>query len=165
MNLEQFAWIMWIVLGVGLIVAEIFTLGFVLFWFGIAALAAALVGFLGFGFGAQFLVFAVVSIVLTMLSRTIFSKYYSHNDEQMYKTGVDALPGQIGTVISASKGSLEAGEVKVYGSIWTAFSEDEAKPLKEGEKVEVVRVKGASIFVRRVGELPEWRTESKKETE
>lgn len=165
MDLEQFAWIIWIVFGVGLIVAEIFTLGFVLFWFGIAALAAALVGFLGFGFGIQFLVFAVVSIVLTMLSRTIFSRYYSHNDEQMYKTGIDALPGQIGTVVSASKGSLQSAEVKVYGSVWTAFSEDETKPLKEGEKVEVVSVKGASIFVRRFGELPEWRTESKKEAE
>jgi membrane protein implicated in regulation of membrane protease activity len=30
-------------------------------------------------------------------------------------------------------------------------------PLLEGEKVEVVRVKGASIYVRRVNELPEWR--------
>lgn len=155
--MEQFAWIVWIVLGVCLIVAEIFTLGFFLFWFGIGALAAALVAFLGLGIGWQFLVFAVVSIVLTLLSRTIFSKYYSHNDEQLYKTGVDAMPGQIGTVTSASKGSLQSGEVKVYGSIWTAFPEDEARPLIEGEKVEVVSVKGASIYVRRINELPEWR--------
>lgn len=158
MSLEQIAWIVWIVLGVGLIVAEIFTLGFVLFWFGIGALAAALIGFLGFGFGAQFLVFCVVSVVLTLLSRTIFSKYYSHNDENAYKSGIDALPGQVGTVISASRGALNSAEVKVYGSVWTAFSEDEDL-LKEGEKVEVVRVKGASIYVRRIGELPEWREE------
>lgn len=155
--MEQFAWIVWIVLGVCLIVAEIFTFGFVLFWFGIGALAAALIGFLGLGIGWQFLVFAVVSIVLTILSRNIFSKYYSHNDEQMIKTGVDALPGQIGMVTGGSKGTLQSGEVKVYGSIWTAFPEDEQRPLIEGEKVEVVRVKGASIYVRRIDELPEWR--------
>lgn len=155
--MEQFAWIVWIVLGVCLIVAEIFTLGFFLFWFGIGALAAALIAFLGLGIGWQFLVFTVVSVVLTMLSRTIFSKYYSHNDEQLYKTGVDALPGQIGTVTSASQGTLQSGEVKVYGSVWTAFPEDEGQPLMEGEKVEVVRVKGASIYVRRTNELPEWR--------
>ena len=47
--MEQFAWILWIVLGVILIIAEILTLGFVLFWFGIGALAAAFAGFLGFG--------------------------------------------------------------------------------------------------------------------
>lgn len=159
MIMEQFAWIVWIVLAVCLIIAEIFTLGFFLFWFGIGALAAALVGFLGLGIGWQFLVFAVVSIVLTMLSRTIFSKYYSHSDEQLYKTGIDALPGQIGTVTSASKGALQSGEVKVYGSVWTAFSEDETRPLVEGEKVEVVRVKGASIYVRRANELLGWREE------
>lgn len=157
--MEQFAWIVWIVLGACLIVAEIFTLGFFLFWFGIGALAAALVGFLGLGIGWQFLVFAIVSIVLTMLSRTIFSKYYSHNDEQLFKTGVDGLPGQIGTVTAASKGTLQSGEVKVYGSTWTAFPEDEESPLIEGEKVEVVRVKGASIYVRRANELVEWRKE------
>ena len=156
--MEQFAWIIWIVLAVCLIIAEIFTLGFVLFWFGIGALAAMLVSLAGLGIGWQFLTFAVVSIVLTMLSRTIFSKYYSHGDEQLIKTGVDALPGQIGTVTSSSQGALQSGEVKVYGSTWTAFPEDENQPLIEGEKVEVIRVKGASIYVRRVNEeLPGWR--------
>jgi len=157
--MEQIGWILWIVLGVGLIIAEIFTLGFFLLWFGIGALAAALFGFLGFGFAWQFLVFALVSSTLTVLSRSIFSKYYSDNDESALKTGMDSLPGQIGTVTSASKGSLQSGEVKVYGSTWTAFPEDGENPLIEGEKVEVVRVKGSSIYVRRMGQLPGWRGE------
>ena len=74
--MDQLAWILWVVLGVGLIIAEIFTFGFVLFWFGIGALAAALVGSIGFGFGVQFLVFALVSIVLTVMSRTIFRQLF-----------------------------------------------------------------------------------------
>jgi membrane protein implicated in regulation of membrane protease activity len=155
--MDNLAWILWIVLGVGLIVAEIFTLGFVLFWFGIGALAAAFFGYLGFGFGIQFLVFAVVSVALTALSRTIFANFGSHTEEETIKTGVDALPGQIGTVTGASKGTLNAGEVKVFGSTWTAFPIDGEQPLLEGEKVEVVKVKGASIYVQRVRELPEWR--------
>jgi membrane protein implicated in regulation of membrane protease activity len=161
--MEQFAWILWIVLGIILIVAEIFTLGFVLFWFGIGALGAALTSWLGFGLGMQFLVFAVVSVVLTLLSRTIFSKYYSHNDENNIKMGIDALPGQIGTVTSASIGALHEAAVKVYGSTWTAFPIDDSKPLIEGEKVEVVRVQGSSIYVQRASELPAWREEEKNE--
>ena len=153
-------WILWIILGVILIIAEMFTLGFVLLWFGIGALAAALVGYLGLGLVWQFLVFAIISIVLTALSRTIFSKYYSHGDEDALKTGVDALPGQIGTVSSSSKGALQSGEVKVFGSTWTAFPESGEEALIEGEKVEVVRVKGSSIYVRRIEELPEWRREN-----
>lgn len=161
--MEQFAWILWIVLGVVLIIAEIFTFGFVLFWFGIGALAAALASFLGIGsFGLQFLIFAVVSIVLTAMSRTIFAKYLRHGDDDLLKTGVASLPGQIGTVTISSRGALNEGAVKVFGSTWTAFPEDGETPLLEGEKVEVVRVKGSSIYVSRASdskELPEWRKE------
>lgn len=147
------------VLGVALIVAEIFTLGFVLLWFGIGALAAALAGALGIGLLGQFLIFAAVSIALTAASRTIFSNLISRQDENSVKIGIDALPGQIGTVTSASKGSLNAGAVKVYGSTWTAYPEDDVE-LVEGEKVEVVRVQGSSIYVRPVVKhLPGWRTD------
>jgi len=146
------------VLGVGLIIAEIFTLGFVLLWFGIGAVAAAFVGLLGGGMLLQFLVFAIISIALTAMSRTIFANYFSHSDTDRVKTGVEALPGKIGTVTGASKGALSEGAVKVYGSTWTAFPVDGESELIEGEKVEVVEVRGSSIYVRRVtNELPEWR--------
>ncbi len=156
--MEQAAWILWLVLGVGLIIAEVFTLGFVLLWFGVGAIAAAFVGLLGGGFLLQFLVFAVVSVILTGMSRTIFSKYLSNSDGDVVKMGVDSLPGQVGTVTSASAGALKEGAVKVYGSTWTAFPEDGESEFAEGEKVEVVSVKGSSIYVRRiVNELPDWR--------
>jgi inner membrane protein len=156
--MEELAWIFWLVLGVALIIAEVFTLGFVLLWFGIGAIAAALVGSLGGGFLLQFLVFAIVSIALTAMSRTIFAKYLSHRDEDSIKMGIDSLPGRVGTVTIASRGALKEGAVKVYGSTWTAYPIDGETELQEGEKVEVVSVKGSSIYVRRVvDELPEWR--------
>lgn len=154
--MDNIAWILWTILGLGLIIAEIFTLGFVLFWFGIGAIAAALMAYLGFGIGIQFFVFAGVSIILTVLSRTIFAKYYSHGEEHKVLTGIDSLPGQIGTVTAESKGTLGAGEVKVYGSTWRALPDEGEDNLAEGEKVEVVRVEGASIYVRKVKELAGW---------
>lgn len=167
--MEQFAWIIWSILGVALIIAEIFTLGFVLFWFGVGALVAALLGYLGFGLGVQFITFAAVSMILTVMSRTIFVKYYSHGDDQGTKSGIDSMPGQIGTVSVESSGALQQGAVKVFGSTWTAFPEDESRPLIAGEKVEVVRVQGNSIWVKPVGvsqKLPEWRQdETKSESE
>ena len=162
--MEQFAWIIWLVLGIVLIIAETFTFGFVLFWFGIGAIAAALAGLLGAGVVVQFGVFAVVSVLLTVMSRTIFQKYLGHNDEEAVKTGIDALPGQIGTVSEASRGALREGAVKVYGSIWTAFPVDGAGDLVEGEKVEVVMIKGSSIYVRplaaKLNAAPNWRDEN-----
>lgn len=156
--MDQYLWIIWLVLAVGFIIAEIFTLGFVLFGFAIGALAAAFVGFFGFGLGWQFLTFASVSIALTVMSRTILANYFSHSDDQRMKSGVEALPGKIGTVTSASTGAMNEGAVKVFGSTWTAYPIDDETKLTEGDKVEIVEVRGSSVYVRSVTkELPGWR--------
>lgn len=156
--MEQLAWIPWLILGIALIVAEIFTLGFVLLWFGVGAIAAAVVGLMGGGVFLQFLVFAIVSVALTAMSKTILARYFSHDDKIAMKSGVDALPGKIGTVTESSQGALSEGAVKVFGSTWTAFPIDGETELQKGEKVEVVEVRGSSIFVRRITkELPGWR--------
>src|SRR5919202_5385748 len=155
----SWAWIVWTVLGVILIVAEVFTPGFVLLWFGIGALAAALAGLVGVtSLPLQFLIFALVSISLTAASRTIFVNYFSREKSGSdLKTGVDALPGKIGTVVSSSRGALNEGAVKVYGSTWTAYPAAGEEPLEAGDRVVVDSVQGASIYVRRVGSEPDWR--------
>ena len=156
--MEQMYWIGWLIVGVLMLIAEVFTLGFVLFWFGIGALAAAVAGIFGAPFVLQFLIFAGVSIALTAMSRTIFAKYLSHSDDDVVKMGIDSLPGQVGTVALSSEGALHQAAVKVFGSTWTAFPADGETEFAEGEKVEVVRVTGSSIYVRRLMEgRPEWR--------
>src|ERR671926_1383042 len=152
-------WILWFVLGAVLIVAEIFTTGFVLLWFGIGALAAALAGLAGVtSIPLQSLIFAIVSIGLTAASRTIFVNYFSREKTGGdLKTGADALPGQVGTVVTSSQGALQQGAVKVFGSTWTAYPADGEEPLEAGDRVQVERVQGASIYVRRVGQVPDWR--------
>jgi inner membrane protein len=153
-RMEEYGWIVWTMVGVAMIIAEIFTLGFVLLWFGIGALAAGIASFLGFGYLVQFLVFAFVSVTLTLFSRKIFSSKFEEING--LKTGIDSLPGQIGTVTISGKGSLGEGAVKVYGSVWTAFPE-EGETLIKGEKVEVTRIAGSSIYVTKYKKLPEWR--------
>jgi membrane protein implicated in regulation of membrane protease activity len=157
--MSEWIWILWAVLGAILIVAEIFTSGFVLLWFGVGALAAAFAGLVGIdSLVIQFMVFAVVSIGLTAASRTIFINYFSReNSGGSLRSGVDALPGKVGTVVSSSKGALHEGAVKVFGSTWTAYPAAGEPPLEAGERVCVESVEGASIYVRRVGGEPEWR--------
>ena len=160
--MSEWFWIFWTILGAILIVAEIFTSGFVLLWFGIGALAAALLGLVGVDSPAlQFMVFAIVSISLTAASRTIFVNYFSREKTgQSLRSGVDALPGKIGTVVSSSKGALHEGAVKVFGSTWTAYPIDGEEPLEAGERVCVERVEGASIYVKRLGTGVDWRGEN-----
>ena len=160
--MSDWIWILWCVLGAILIVAEIFTAGFVLFWFGIGALAAAFAGFIGIdSLAIQFAIFAVVSISLTAASRTIFVNYFSREkDGPVLRSGVDALPGKVGTVVSSSKGALQEGAVKVFGSTWTAYPAPGEPPLEAGERVCVETVEGASIYVKRVDGEPDWRRKS-----
>lgn len=158
-------WILWCILGAVLIVAEVFTSGFVLLWFGIGALAAALAGIIGIdNLGIQFVIFALVSIGLTAASRTIFLNYFSreHTGDSL-RTGADALPGKIGTVVSSSHGAMQEGAVKVFGSTWTAYPAEGESPLEAGERVRVESIEGSSIYVRRIDEGVDWRAKSLSE--
>ena len=157
--MASWLWIAWVVLGLVLIVAEIFTSGFVLLWFGIGALAAALLGIVGIeSLALQFLVFAIVSSGLTAASRTIFINYFSRGKSgPSLRSGVDALPGKIGTVVSSSRGALQEGAVKVFGSTWTAYPAPGELPLEAGERVCVESIEGASIYVKRIEGERDWR--------
>jgi membrane protein implicated in regulation of membrane protease activity len=156
--MSDFAWILWVVLAVILIIAEIFTPGFVLLWFGVGAIAAALAAIVGVGYPFQFLIFFFVSIALTAASRTIFTKYLMRDsNDGSYKSGAESLPGQVGTVVAASQGALLEGAVKVYGSTWTAYPAEGEEPLEAGSRVVVESVRGASIYVRRAPSVPDWR--------
>jgi len=157
--MSDMVWILWCVLGGILIVAEVFTSGFVLLWFGIGALVAALAAMVGIdSLAIQFLIFATVSIGLTAASRTIFVNYFSRETTgDSLRTGVDSLPGKIGTVVSSSRGAMQEGAVKVFGSTWTAYPAEGESALEAGERVRVESIQGSSIYVRRIDEGVDWR--------
>src|SRR5712691_9559063 len=165
--MDNYYWILWCILGAILIVAEVFTTGFVLLWFGIGALAAAFAGIVGINsLALQFVIFALVSVGLTLASRTIFVNYFSRERTgDSLRTGVDSLPGKIGTVVSSSRGALQEGAVKVFGSTWTAYPAEGESPLEAGERVRVESVQGASIYVRRINEGTDWRQNALPEGE
>jgi len=157
--MDNLFWILWCVLGAVLIVAEVFTSGFVLLWFGIGALAAGFAAIVGINsLALQFVIFALVSIGLTAASRTIFVNYFSREKTgDSLRTGVDSLPGKIGTVVSSSRGAMQEGAVKVFGSTWTAYPAAGESPLEAGERVRVESIEGSSIYVRRIDDTSDWR--------
>jgi membrane protein implicated in regulation of membrane protease activity len=156
-------WYIWLILGVLFIVAEMFTSGFVLLWFGIGALVAALLAVTGLvGLPLQILAFLVVSIALTVASRTIFERFLLRGSPgRELKTGMDSLPGRIGVVVEPSRGAMQEGAVRVFASTWRAFPAEGEEPLREGEQVEIERVEGASVYVRRVDAEPSWRPQQR----
>jgi inner membrane protein len=157
-------WYIWLILGALFIVAEMFTAGFVLLWFGIGALVAALLALTGLvGLPVQILVFLLVSVALTVASRTIFERFLMRGSPgRELKTGMDTLPGKIGVVVEPSTGSMQEGAVRVFASTWRAFPAEGEGPLKKGEQVQIDRVDGASVYVRRVDGEPSWRAQQRE---
>ncbi|HYP26061.1 MAG TPA: NfeD family protein [Blastocatellia bacterium] len=154
-------WYIWLILGALFILAEMFTTGFVLMWFGVGALVAGLLALSGLvGLPFQIVVFLVVSIALAVASRTIFERFFPLGSSgSELKTGIDSLPGRIGVVVTSSAGPRKEGEVRVFGSIWRAFPAEGEDALSEGEQVRIDRVDGVSVYVRHVDQLPSWRAE------
>ncbi|HKX28770.1 MAG TPA: NfeD family protein [Blastocatellia bacterium] len=146
-------WIVWLIIAAIFAAAEVFTSGFVLFWFGVGALAAAILSLLGVeSVNAQMLAFLIVSVLLIIASRTILDRFFSRSSGAgALRSGVETMIGQVGMVVEPSRGQLQEGAVKVYGSVWTAFPAEGEWPLKEGETVMVERIEGNSIYVRRPG--------------
>ena len=158
-------WYLWLIVGVLFIVAEIFTSGFVLLWFGIGAVVAGMLAFLGLGLAWQVMVFLAISIALTIASRTIFERLLMRGSPgRELKTGIESLPGRIGVVVISSEGPLREGAVRIFGSTWRAFPAENEGLLREGERVQIDRVDGSSVYVRKVDEEPSWRQRDAKDS-
>jgi membrane protein implicated in regulation of membrane protease activity len=153
-------WYIWVILAAIFMVAEVFTSGFVLLWFGVGALTAALVALSGVGgLPLQVIVFLAVSILLTVASRTILERFFRRSPGRELLTGIESLPGKVGVVVESSSGALKDGAVRVFGSTWRAFPADGEEALLEGDQVKVERVDGVSIYVRKIRNERTWRDE------
>jgi inner membrane protein len=156
-------WYIWFILAALFIVAEMFTTGFVLLWFGVGALVAGLLALTGLvGLPFQIVVFLLVSVLLTVASRTIFERFFLRDSPgRELKTGIEALPGRVGVVVETSSGVTREAAVRVFGSTWRAFPIEDDEILKEGEKVIIERVEGASVYVRHADSQPSWRSQKR----
>ena len=138
--------ICWLVLLIILIVVEILTLGLTTIRFAGGSLAALVAAVLGFGPMVQVVVFCVVSGVLLFLTRPIAVKYFNRT---RVKTNVESLVGKIAVVTQDIDNIRGEGEAVVNGMIWTARSVSDAQKFPKGETVEIVRISGAKLIVKR----------------
>jgi len=160
-----YAWIIWLIIAGVFAALEVLTPGFVLLWFAIGALVASVLALLGIeSVAIQMIVFLVVSVLMVIASRTILEKFFTRKQGgSKLRSGAETMIGQIGTVVESSRGALNEGAVKVYGSVWTAFPAEGEWPLEQGESVSVERIEGNSIYVRRTARMARPFTEISKQ--
>jgi len=141
-------WVYWVISGVILIIAEIFTPGFVLALFGVAAIAAGILArFMPEAITTQIGVFAAVTFVLFVFVRKLLYGYFE-KDEPQILTNADALVGKTGRAMT--KVAVDThGDVKVGGESWYAVPDMDDVIIEEGEEITVLKVEGSKLIVKK----------------
>jgi membrane protein implicated in regulation of membrane protease activity len=136
--------VVWLVLGVVLVVAELFTTTFVLLMLAAGAFAAAAAAALDVGVVGQGIVFALVSALALFGVRPALRRHLkgSEHDTPM---GVSAIEGSSCLVVEEI--DEDHGLVKIDGELWRARPYDATQIIPAGERVRVVEIKGATAMV------------------
>jgi membrane protein implicated in regulation of membrane protease activity len=138
------AWVIWLVVAVGLLVAEMFSLDLVLVMFASGALAAAIAAGADAPLLLQALVFAIVSVLALVGVRPLAQRRLSESMPNI-RHGIDAIKGSSALVLEQVDD--HNGLVKIGGEQWTARSYDSTQTIEPGQTVQVIEVKGATALV------------------
>jgi len=142
----SFSHVTWWIIGVILIVFEIFTGGTFLLWLGVAALSVgAVMYFVPIDWQLQLVLFAVISIGSIIIWRKVQKRRKEYPEDpqnpHLSRRGEQYI-GQV--FILATPIVNGVGKVKVADTLWQVKSD---KDMKRGQKVKVLSVKGASFIV------------------
>lgn len=135
--------VIWVVIGLALISAEVLSGEFVLLMLGGGAFAAAVAAALGLPVLGSALVFGAASVLLLFAVRPVLRRRLdrSVSSESMHTA---ALVGGSGVVVARVDG--HGGRVKIGGDVWSARAAD-AQVIEPGAHVTVVTIDGATAMV------------------
>lgn len=141
-------WI-WLYIGSALMILELISPGFVIFFFGLAAATTGvLTMFAGDAFTKmwQLLAFAGFSIVYLVFLRRAVKKVFSGSVEKSASNFEDDFPGKIAVVTEAINPPL-SGRVMLGDAEWTAVADS---PIEKNVNVRVIVRDNLTLKVGRV---------------
>lgn len=134
MDLEPQYW--WAIIGMVLLIVEIFSPSFFAASLAIGAFFAAIAGHFGSSLEWQLGWFSIFSLVSVFFIRPLAKKYLYAVKE--VKTNADALIGKTGLVVKDIVSDSNLGRVAIDGDEWQSIAPDDFLPLQAGTKVRVV---------------------------
>lgn len=137
-------WQIWLIIAGICLVAEIITVGFLIFWFSIGALIAMVVSFFTTNIIIQTTVFIISSTILIFATKPFVKKF--SKDEDTVKTNVYSIIGKTGIVTQEIDSVHSKGQIKVDGEVWSATSNEDLI-IPENSEVEILEVKGVKVIV------------------
>ncbi|MBO0840300.1 MAG: NfeD family protein [Sciscionella sp.] len=136
--------VVWLIIGVVFVAAEVLSGDFVLVMLGIGGLLAALATSLGAPIAASAAVFAVASIGLIVGARPALKRrlHIGHG----LATNTEALIGK--DALALTEVDSHGGRVKIGGDEWSAKTANGAR-VDAGDTVTVIGIAGATAIVDR----------------
>ena len=128
-------------------IAEAATAGLVSIWFVGGAFAALIAAAFNAPLWLQFALFLAVSVALLVATRPLARRMH----EKVVPTNLDRVLHSTARVTETVDNERSTGAVYIDGKTWTARSED-GSVLAKDEMVEVVRMEGVKLFVRKKNE-------------
>ena len=135
----------WIIFGIILMIAEIFTPGFLLASFGIGAFGGSLFAYWDYELKIQLFAFSIATMVVFFGIRPFYMKYFHRLDDQR-ETGVNAFIGNIYKVTETINNIENIGRMKIGSESWRAKSETDTQ-IELGELIKVIKVEGSTVIV------------------
>ena len=135
---------LWLYAGVGLMLMEVMTPGFVVFFFGLAAVT---IGGLLFAFDwsmtVQVVLFTVLSIFYLLTLRRYMKSVFMGDTAEAQSIQSEYV-GRVGKVVEAIRPEVP-GRVLLGDAEWTATAEE---PLAPGTEVRIVAQRNLTLFVK-----------------
>ncbi|SMC49681.1 NfeD family protein [Lentzea albidocapillata] len=136
-------WLIWLIVGTVLAVAEIFTLTAALGMLAAAALVTSGIAAIGVPVPGQLVAFTVVSAAGVVLVRPWARRQVLLARGERF--GIDALVGSSAYVLQEVNG--RAGLVRIGGEDWSARPIDESVVIPAGSTVDVLQISGSIAVV------------------
>jgi len=143
------AWQVWLGLAVTLGVAEMMSLDLMLLMLATGAMVGMVAALVGLPFAVQILAAAAASVAMIAVVRPSLVKRFHGGPE--LTLGHAALVGKQGLVVDEV--SMQGGQVRIGGELWTARPYDETEVIEAGAKVDIFQIKGATAYVHRIPTL------------
>ena len=131
------------------VLVELMTVGLTSIWFAAGSFVAFIIALLGGNVVVQGIVFILVSVVLLALTKPWAGKYIN---SRTVKTNVDSLVGERAVLTEDADSMKQTGKAVVNGQEWTVRPQDETQVIRKGELIEVVKISGVKLIVKRVKE-------------
>ena len=133
----------WIILGIILILVDVFTSAFIFVWISIGAFAAAIAEAAGLSLAAQGGIFFIISVIACLIGYPWAKKKFKN----MKRTEL-MEDKYIGMEFTAEEDIIEKVQLKVDGTYWTGYNEGET--ISKGEKFKIERIEGNKLMLKKI---------------